>query len=89
MTRSWKIEDKKREHDYCSETRCLGDLCSNCIAGHFLFHFSGDRLQFLFAEHNPIGIADSRCLVFGWMENSKKKNKIAAPVCRLVLVVVG
>ena len=63
---------------YGFEACCLGGLCSGCVAGHFLFCLSGDRVQFLFAELNPYRIADSCYLALDWMEYAKKSNKIAA-----------
>lgn len=68
-------KNNKHERRYCSQTGRLGGLCSSCVAGHFLFRISGDRVQFLFAEHNPDRIADSCYLAFDWMEISEKENK--------------
>src|SRR5512136_1780440 len=79
------MEDRQHERGFCSQACCLGHLCSNCNAGHFLFYLSGDRIRCLYAEHNIIGIADSRCLVFSWMGNPKKENRIAVSVCIMVI----
>ena len=70
------MEIDKHELRHCSQTCCMGSFCSSCIASRFLFRLSNDRIQFLFAEHNPNGIANNWYFASDWMENLKKSSKI-------------